>query len=60
VLRTFLNAFRVADIRKKLAFTAAMLALYRIGAYIPAPGINIDAVEQISEIAGSRIAGTPS
>jgi preprotein translocase subunit SecY len=58
VLRTFLNAFRVADIRKKLAFTAAMLALYRIGAYIPAPGINIDAVEQISEnFTGSNVLG---
>jgi preprotein translocase subunit SecY len=58
VLRTFLNAFRVADIRKKLAFTAAMLALYRIGAYIPAPGINVDAVEQISEnFTGSNVLG---
>src|SRR5215218_8355351 len=35
-----------------------MLALYRIGAYIPAPGINIDAVEQISEnFTGSNILG---
>jgi preprotein translocase subunit SecY len=58
VLRTFLNAFRVADIRKKLAFTAAMLALYRVGAYIPAPGINVDAVDQISEnFGGSNILG---
>jgi preprotein translocase subunit SecY len=58
VLRTFLNAFRVADIRKKLAFTAAMLALYRVGAYIPAPGINIDAVEQISDnFTGSNVLG---
>src|ERR687894_1085433 len=58
VLRTFLNAFRVADIRKKLAFTAGMLALYRIGAYIPAPGINVDAVEQISEnFTGSNVLG---
>jgi preprotein translocase subunit SecY len=58
VLRTFLNAFRVPDIRKKLAFTAAMLALYRFGAYIPAPGINIDAVNQISEnFGGSNILG---
>jgi preprotein translocase subunit SecY len=48
VLRTFLNAFRVPDIRKKLAFTAAMLALYRLGAYIPAPGINIDVVEDLA------------
>jgi len=58
VLRTFLNSFRVADIRKKLAFTAAMLALYRFGAYIPAPGINIDAVEQISQnFTGSNVLG---
>jgi preprotein translocase subunit SecY len=58
VLRTFLNAFRVADIRKKLAFTAAMLALYRIGAYIPVPGVNIQAVEDISEnFTGSNVLG---
>src|ERR1700742_156703 len=58
MLRTFLNAFRVADIRKKLAFTAAMLALYRIGAYIPAPGINIDAVKDLSDqFAGSNVLG---
>jgi preprotein translocase subunit SecY len=58
VLRTFLNAFRVADIRKKLAFTAAMLALYRIGAYIPAPGINVDAVQQIAQnFTGSNVLG---
>src|SRR5215217_8454203 len=31
----------------KLAFTAAMLLLYRLGAYIPAPGIDIDAVESL-------------
>src|SRR3712207_302415 len=35
-----------------------MLALYRLGAYIPAPGINVDAVEQISEnFGGSNILG---
>jgi preprotein translocase subunit SecY len=49
MLRTFLNAFRVPEIRKKLAFTAAMLALYRLGAYIPAPGINIDVVEDLAQ-----------
>ena len=58
MLRTILNAFSVADIRKKLAFTAAMLALYRLGAYIPAPGVNADAVKELSEnFAGSNILG---
>jgi preprotein translocase subunit SecY len=58
MLRTFLNSFRVPEIRKKLAFTAAMLALYRIGAYIPAPSINVDAVKDISEnFTGSNVLG---
>jgi preprotein translocase subunit SecY len=58
VLAILANSFRVPEIRKKLAFTAGMLALYRIGAYIPAPGINIDAVEAISEnFSGSNVLG---
>ncbi len=58
MLKTFLNAFRVPEIRKKLAFTAAMLMLYRVGAYIPAPGINVDAVKDISEnFTGSNVLG---
>jgi preprotein translocase subunit SecY len=58
MLRTILNAFSVADIRKKLAFTAAMLALYRLGAYIPAPGVNVAAVKEIqNNFGGSNILG---
>jgi preprotein translocase subunit SecY len=58
MLRTIVNAFSVADIRKKLAFTAAMLALYRLGAYIPAPGVNIEAVKEISSnFGGAGILG---
>jgi preprotein translocase subunit SecY len=47
MLRTIANAFSVADIRKKLAFTAAMLLLYRLGAYIPAPGVDLEAVKEL-------------
>src|SRR4249919_3846199 len=58
MLRTILNAFSVADIRKKLAFTAAMLALYRLGAYIPAPGVDSAALKEIqSNFGGSNILG---
>jgi len=49
MLATILSAFTVADIRKKLAFTALLLGLYRLGAHIPAPGINTEAVKQISQ-----------
>jgi preprotein translocase subunit SecY len=58
MIATVLNAFRVADIRKKLLFTAALLALYRLGAFIPVPGVNIEALDQISEnYAGSDVLG---
>jgi preprotein translocase subunit SecY len=56
MLRTIANAFSVADIRKKLAFTAAMLLLYRLGAYIPAPGVDLEAVKELqNNFSGSGI-----
>jgi preprotein translocase subunit SecY len=58
MLRTIANAFSVPDIRKKLAFTAAMLLLYRLGAYIPSPGVDIDAVRELqNNFGGSNILG---
>jgi preprotein translocase subunit SecY len=52
MLKTIANAFSVADIRKKLAFTAAMLLLYRLGAFIPAPGVDVNAVKEIQDSFG--------
>jgi len=46
---TILNAFRVAEIRKKIAFTALLLALYRLGSYIPVPGVDTEAVKALEE-----------
>jgi preprotein translocase subunit SecY len=58
MLRTIANAFSVADIRKKLAFTAAMLLLYRMGSYIPAPGVDASAVKELSSnFAGNNVLG---
>src|SRR3954471_14762307 len=58
MIATLVGSVRIPEIRKKLLFTAAMLALYRAGAYIPAPGINIDAVKDISQnFAGSNVLG---
>jgi len=52
------NSVRVPEIRKKLLFTAAMLALYRLGAYIPAPGIDTGTVNAIAKnFAGSNVLG---
>ena len=58
MLSTILSAFTVADIRKKLAFTALLLALYRLGSHIPVPGVNPQAVEDIqSNFGGGNILG---
>jgi preprotein translocase subunit SecY len=45
MLSTILSAFTVPEIRKKLAFTALLLALYRLGSHIPVPGVNVQAVQ---------------
>ena len=39
MLKGILNAFRVKELRNKILLTAGILVLYRIGAYIPVPGI---------------------
>ncbi|MBA3300419.1 MAG: preprotein translocase subunit SecY, partial [Thermoleophilaceae bacterium] len=57
MLSTLANSVRIPEIRKKLLFTAAMLALYRLGAYIPAPGINTEAVSELNQFSGSNVLG---
>src|SRR3954463_3898599 len=44
-----LQSVRIPEIRKKLLFTAAMLLLYRAGAYIPAPKIDTNVLDEISK-----------
>ena len=54
MVATILGAFRVGEIRNKVLFTGAILALYRLGAYIPAPGINAHAVNAVTKSLGSN------
>ncbi len=58
MIATILGGLRVAEIRKKILFTAALLALYRLGAHIPAPGISSQAVNAIQQnLGGNSILG---
>ena len=41
------NMFKVADLRNKLLFTLGMILLYRLGSFIPAPGIDLNAVASL-------------
>ncbi|MDQ3238784.1 MAG: preprotein translocase subunit SecY, partial [Actinomycetota bacterium] len=38
------NAWRVPELRQKLMFTAMLIALYRLGAFVPLPGIDREAI----------------
>src|SRR5580698_3528195 len=40
MLEKFANIFRIPDLRKRILFTLGLLAVYRVGAHIPTPGIN--------------------
>lgn len=45
MLRAFAQAFRTPDLRNKLLFTLAIMALFRLGAFIPAPGVDYGNVQ---------------
>src|SRR5215510_6848298 len=44
-----LNIFRIPDLRKRILFTLGLLAVYRIGAHIPIPGINSELFQRYIE-----------
>ncbi|NHC44057.1 preprotein translocase subunit SecY [Motilibacter aurantiacus] len=46
MLTAFARAFRTPDLRKKLLFTLAIIALFRFGSLLPTPGVDYDAVRQ--------------
>ncbi len=43
MFNTFINAFKVKDIRKKILYTLLLIVVYRLGSAIPIPGVNIAA-----------------
>jgi preprotein translocase subunit SecY len=46
-LSTIRNVFKIPELRNKLLFTLAMIALYRLGAHIPVPGIDLAQIDEI-------------
>lgn len=53
MIKTIINAFKAADIRKKLLFTAFIILVFRIGSVIPVPFVNI--VDEINVGKGNTI-----
>ena len=51
------NIFHIPELRKRILFTLGMLAVYRIGAHIPTPGINQDALSEFLHQQGGALLG---
>ena len=54
MFKTIANAFRDKEIRKRIFLTLLMLAIFRLGAYIPIPGLDVEAINSNANLdAGS-------
>src|SRR5229473_2513354 len=57
MLEGFSNASRIPELRRRLLFTAGMLAVYRIGVAVPTPGIDGQALASFFDAARSTLFG---
>jgi preprotein translocase subunit SecY len=53
MLSVYRNMFRIRDLRNKILFTLAIFAVYRLGASVPVPGVDLDRVQEFAEQASS-------
>ncbi len=53
----FLNIFRIPDLRKRVFFTMGLLAIYRLGAQFPTPGVNSKLLDQFFRSQGGSALG---
>jgi preprotein translocase subunit SecY len=49
VIESFRNIFAIPDLRKRVIFTFALLAVYRVGAFIPVPGVDPQALAELAK-----------
>ena len=47
MLQTLRNAWKIPDLRKKMLFTLLMVVIFRMGSYIPVPGLDAAAIEEL-------------
>ena len=51
MLSAFARAFKTPDLRKKILFTLAIMAIYRFGTHVPSPGIDYELVQRCQQTA---------
>lgn len=57
MLQAVINAFKIADLRRKILFTLAMLVVFRLIAHVPVPGANLKALEDLLDPNSSSLGG---
>ena len=57
ILNSIKNIFSIPDLRKRVLYMLGLLAVFRVGSYIPTPGINQDALAQLFEASQGTIFG---
>jgi preprotein translocase subunit SecY len=57
VLSSFQNIFKIAELKSRVFFTLALLAVYRIGCHIPTPGINGEELSKFLTERGGALMG---
>ncbi|MBI4436992.1 MAG: preprotein translocase subunit SecY [Candidatus Omnitrophica bacterium] len=58
MLQAFVNSFKIPDLRRKILLTLGLVAIYRLGAYIPTPGIDGNKLAQFFEELAKTQGGT--
>ncbi len=53
MLRAFVNAFKVPDLRKKILFTLFIIAVYRFGSHVPVPIVDISRLQTALKNSGT-------
>jgi preprotein translocase subunit SecY len=54
MLSAFRNALKIPELRGKILFTVAIIAVYRLGSHLPVPGVDFDAVQNFLENPGNQ------
>ena len=57
LLTSFQNIFKIPELRTRILFTLGMLVVYRVGAHIPTPGINGEALSEFLQKQGGALLG---
>jgi preprotein translocase subunit SecY len=57
-IKALFNSFKIPDLRQRILFTLGLIAIYRLGCFIPIPGINGEALAQFFANVTSKQGGT--